>query len=76
MTRILVLAFSTMVLLSGISCFLLEKDWFNKIPPRAKAPPSLALFSQHALAAPQHAARGGRSELAVPQVEASEREPA
>ena len=56
MTRILVLAFSTLVLLSGFSCFLLEKDWFNKIPPRAKAPPSLALCSQHALAAPQPAA--------------------
>ena len=37
-TRFLVLAFSTLVLLSGIACFLLEKDWFNKIPPRAKIP--------------------------------------
>merc|ERR1740133_324157 len=38
MTRLLVLAFSTLVLLSGVACFLLEKDWFNKIPPRAKVP--------------------------------------
>ena len=37
-TRLLVVAFSVLVLLSGIACFLLEKDWFNKIPPRAKIP--------------------------------------
>ena len=38
LTRILVLAFSSLVLLSGISCFLLEKDWFKKIPANAKVP--------------------------------------
>ena len=37
-TRLLVVAFSVLVLLSGIACFLLEKDWFNKIPPRTKVP--------------------------------------
>lgn len=30
--RMLILAFSLLVLCSGISCFLLEKDWFNHIP--------------------------------------------
>lgn len=38
LTRILVLAFSTLVLCSGVSCFLLEKDWFKTISPRAKVP--------------------------------------
>ena len=38
LTRILVLAFSTLVLCSGLSCFLLEKDWFKTISPRAKVP--------------------------------------
>ena len=36
--RLLVLAFSGLVLLSGFSCFLLEKDWFKTIPPKAKIP--------------------------------------
>jgi len=33
-----VLSFSALVLLAGVSCFLLEKDWFKTIPPRAKVP--------------------------------------
>ena len=43
LTRILVLAFSTLVLCSGLSCFLLEKDWFKTIPPKAKVPMYMAL---------------------------------
>ena len=37
-TRVLVLSFSGLVLVAGASCFLLEKDWFKRIPPRAKVP--------------------------------------
>ena len=36
--RFLVLSFSSLVLLSGVSCFLLEKDWFKTISPRMKVP--------------------------------------
>ena len=32
------MAFSTLVLLSGCSCFLLEKDWFRRISPVNKIP--------------------------------------
>ena len=42
-TRVLVLGFSGLVLLAGISCFLLEKDWFRTIPPKAKVPMYMAL---------------------------------
>jgi len=43
LARVLVLSFSTLVLLSGLSCFLLEKDWFKRIPPKAKVPMYMAL---------------------------------
>ena len=42
-TRLLVLAFSALVFFSGVSCFLLEKDWFKRIPPKAKLPLYMAL---------------------------------
>mgnify|MGYP004369653157 CR=1 FL=1 len=42
-TRVLVLAFSTLVLFSGVSCFLLEKDWFLRISPAAKIPMYISL---------------------------------
>lgn len=42
-TRLLVLAFSGLVLLAGVSCFLLEKDWFKTINPKAKVPMYMAL---------------------------------
>lgn len=42
-TRVLVLAFSVLVLVAGVSCFLLEKDWFKTIPPRAKVPMYVSL---------------------------------
>ena len=38
LTRALVLGFSCLVLASGVSCFLLEKDWFAKIQPGTKVP--------------------------------------
>ena len=41
--RLLVLAFSGLVLLSAVSCFLLEKDWFRTIPPNAKVPLYMSL---------------------------------
>jgi len=41
--RIVVLLFSALVLLAGISCFLLEKDWFKTIAPSAKVPMYMAL---------------------------------
>mmetsp|Transcript_48674 Transcript_48674/g.127195 ORF Transcript_48674/g.127195 Transcript_48674/m.127195 type:complete len:232 (+) Transcript_48674:50-745(+) len=41
--RMLVLSFSSLVLLSGFSCFLLEKDWFKTIPPNAKIPMYMSL---------------------------------
>lgn len=43
LARALVLCFSTLVLLSGCSCFLLEKDWFKRIPARTKVPMYMAL---------------------------------
>ena len=42
-TRALVLGFSGLVLIAGFSCFLLEKDWFKTINPRAKVPMYMAL---------------------------------
>ena len=41
--RLLVMCFSILVLLSGLSCFLLEKDWFKLIPARAKVPMYMSL---------------------------------
>ena len=41
--RVLVLCFSALVLLSGISCFLLEKNWFKTISPNAKIPMYMSL---------------------------------
>ena len=41
--RLLVLAFSGLVLLSAVSCFVLEKDWFRTIPPNAKVPLYMSL---------------------------------
>lgn len=42
-TRVLVLGFSSLVLFSGVSCFLLEKDWFMRISPAAKVPMYVSL---------------------------------
>ena len=42
-TRALVLSFSGLVLVAGVSCFLLEKDWFRTIPPKAKVPMYMSL---------------------------------
>lgn len=42
-TRALVLGFSSLVLFSGVSCFLLEKDWFMRITPATKIPMYVAL---------------------------------
>ena len=41
--RIMLLSFSSLVLVSGLSCFLLEKDWFKMIPPKAKVPMYMSL---------------------------------
>ena len=41
--RLLVLSFSALVLMSGLSCFLLEKDWFRTISPNAKIPMYMSL---------------------------------
>ena len=41
--RTLILAFSTLVLLAGLSCFLLERDWFKTISPNLKVPMYMAL---------------------------------
>jgi hypothetical protein len=41
--RMTILCFSSLVLLAGFSCFLLEKDWFKTISPKVKVPLYMAL---------------------------------
>ena len=41
--RTLILSFSCLVLLAGVSCFLLEKNWFRTISPGLKVPMYMAL---------------------------------
>ena len=41
--RSLILGFSSLVLLAGFSCFLLEKNWFKTIPPNMKVPMYMTL---------------------------------
>jgi hypothetical protein len=43
LTRVLMLAFSSLVFVSGASCFVLEKDWCHSLSPRAKVPLYVAL---------------------------------
>lgn len=38
LTRVLMLSFSALVLMSGAACFALEKDWCSRLTPRAKVP--------------------------------------